>query len=75
MLGGCHLNRQITELIEQAGFSIERLEHAYLKGAPKFAGFLYRGVAKRPGMWASGRITSSNGQGVARPAAEDRPGP
>ena len=49
VLGGCHLNRQITELIEQAGFVIERLEHAYLKGAPKFAGFLYRGVAKRSG--------------------------
>jgi ubiquinone/menaquinone biosynthesis C-methylase UbiE len=47
MFGGCHLNRDISALIKQAGFDIERLEHAYLKGAPKFAGFLYRGVAKR----------------------------
>jgi ubiquinone/menaquinone biosynthesis C-methylase UbiE len=47
VFGGCHLNRDIATLIRQAGFEIERLEHAYLKGAPKFAGFLYRGVAKR----------------------------
>ena len=47
IFGGCHLNRDISTLIRQAGFEIESLEHAYLKGAPKFAGFLYRGVAKR----------------------------
>ena len=44
----CHLNRQIGTLIAQAGFEIEHIEHSYLKGAPKFGGFLYRGVAKRP---------------------------
>jgi len=32
-------------LIEQAGFEIGRLEKSYIKDAPKFAGFLYRGVA------------------------------
>jgi ubiquinone/menaquinone biosynthesis C-methylase UbiE len=47
VFGGCHFTRRISTLIEQAGFSIERLEHDYLKGAPKFAGFLYRGVARR----------------------------
>jgi ubiquinone/menaquinone biosynthesis C-methylase UbiE len=47
VFGGCHLNRDIATLIKQAGFEIERLDHAYLKGAPKFAGFLYRGVARR----------------------------
>ncbi|HKE88428.1 MAG TPA: class I SAM-dependent methyltransferase [Vicinamibacterales bacterium] len=47
VFGGCHLNRRISTLIEQAGLTIERLEHGYLKSAPKFAGFLYRGVAKR----------------------------
>jgi hypothetical protein len=46
IFGGCHLNRRIATLIEQAGFEIERLENAYMKGAPKFAGYLYRGVAK-----------------------------
>jgi ubiquinone/menaquinone biosynthesis C-methylase UbiE len=47
IFGGCHLTRPISALIQQAGFEIERLEHSYLKGAPKFAGFLYRGVATR----------------------------
>jgi len=49
VFGGCHLNRDISALIEQAGFEMERLENDYLKGAPKFGGFLYRGVAKRSG--------------------------
>jgi ubiquinone/menaquinone biosynthesis C-methylase UbiE len=47
ILGGCNLNRPIVALIEQAGFEVERLEKGYMKDAPKFAGFLYRGVAKR----------------------------
>jgi ubiquinone/menaquinone biosynthesis C-methylase UbiE len=47
VFGGCHLNRNISALLTAAGFEIERLEHGYLQGAPKFAGFLYRGVAKR----------------------------
>ena len=46
IFGGCHLNRRISGLIEQAGFRIEQLENGYLKGAPKFGGFLYRGVAR-----------------------------
>jgi len=45
--GGCHLNRPISSLIEQAGFEIERLDTGYMKGAPKFGAFLYRGIAKR----------------------------
>jgi ubiquinone/menaquinone biosynthesis C-methylase UbiE len=49
VFGGCNLNRPISALIEQAGFEIERLENSYMKGAPKFGGFLYRGVAKRSG--------------------------
>jgi ubiquinone/menaquinone biosynthesis C-methylase UbiE len=49
LFGGRHLNRRISALIEQAGFEMERLENSYLKGAPKFGGFLYRGVAKRAG--------------------------
>ena len=47
VLGGCNLNRPIATLIEQAGFEIERLDKSYMKDAPKFAGFVYRGVAKR----------------------------
>jgi SAM-dependent methyltransferase len=47
VLGGCNLNRPIAALIEQAGFEIERLEKGYMRDAPKFAGFLYRGTARR----------------------------
>ncbi len=47
LFGGCHLTRPIVALIEQAGFEIEQLDTGYMKGAPKFGGFLYRGVAKR----------------------------
>jgi ubiquinone/menaquinone biosynthesis C-methylase UbiE len=46
VFGGCNLDRPIADLITGAGFTIERLENAYVKGAPKFAGYLYRGVAK-----------------------------
>ncbi len=45
--GGCNLNRHISGLIERAGFEMEWIENGYMKGAPRFAGFLYRGVAKR----------------------------
>jgi len=48
VFGGCHLDRPIAELVERAGFEIERLENGYLDGAPKFGGYLYRGIAKRP---------------------------
>ena len=47
VFGGCHLDRPISTLIDEAGFTIERLDHAYLGGAPKFGGYLYRGVATR----------------------------
>jgi ubiquinone/menaquinone biosynthesis C-methylase UbiE len=46
LCGGCHLNRPISRLIRRAGFEIERLENDYLKGAPRFGGFLYRGEAR-----------------------------
>src|SRR5262245_35318795 len=46
LFGGCNLNRPISTLVERGRFDIERLENDYLKGAPKFAGFLYRGVAR-----------------------------
>jgi hypothetical protein len=32
--------------VEHAGFEIEWLENDQIKGAPKFAGYLYRGVAR-----------------------------
>jgi ubiquinone/menaquinone biosynthesis C-methylase UbiE len=45
--GGCHLNRPIRELIEGAGFAIDRLETGYMPGLKPMT-FMYEGSA-RPG--------------------------
>ncbi len=43
--GGCHLNRPIRELVEDAGFEIERIETSYMKG-PRPMTFMYEGKAR-----------------------------
>src|SRR5262249_14939126 len=43
--GGCHLNRAIAKLIEDAGFALERLETGYMRG-PKPMTFMYEGSAR-----------------------------
>lgn len=43
--GGCHLNRPICTIVENAGFIITQLETGYMKG-PKPMSFLYEGRAK-----------------------------
>jgi ubiquinone/menaquinone biosynthesis C-methylase UbiE len=43
--GGCHLNRPIRTIVENAGFEITQLETGYIKG-PKPMTFLYEGSAK-----------------------------
>lgn len=43
--GGCHLNRPIRSIIENAEFSLERLETGYMPG-PKAMAFLYEGSAR-----------------------------
>ena len=45
MTGGCHLNRPIDNLIEEAGFKIDALETGYMPG-PKVTAFLYEGSAR-----------------------------
>lgn len=45
LAGGCNLNRDPLGLVRSAGFEIARSDAHYAKGAPKFAGFMYRGVA------------------------------
>lgn len=42
---GCHLNRIPTTTISNSGLRIDRLDTFYLKKAPKYGGFIYRGVA------------------------------
>lgn len=50
LAGGCHLDRPIEELVREAGFEIDELEHDHMPG-PDFMlpwGYLYEGVARRP---------------------------
>jgi ubiquinone/menaquinone biosynthesis C-methylase UbiE len=42
--GGCHLNRAIRPLIENAGFRLDRIETGYAKG-PRPMAFMYEGRA------------------------------
>jgi ubiquinone/menaquinone biosynthesis C-methylase UbiE len=46
--GGCHLNRQIDDLIVEAGFDIAQIERGYSHG-PKPMTYLYGGLARRAG--------------------------
>jgi len=42
---GCHLDRNPVSTISGSGMRIESLDNFYLKKAPRFAGYIYRGVA------------------------------
>jgi ubiquinone/menaquinone biosynthesis C-methylase UbiE len=44
--GGCHLNRPIAPLIENAGFAMDRLETGYMRG-PKPMTYMFEGSAHR----------------------------
>ena len=48
LAGGCHLNRNIADLIQRAGFEIIELENLYVPKAPKIAGYIYKGRALKP---------------------------
>jgi ubiquinone/menaquinone biosynthesis C-methylase UbiE len=43
--GGCHINRPIRSVIEDAGFKIEKIETGYFPG-PRVMGFFSEGRAK-----------------------------
>jgi len=45
LAGGCHLTRDIPRLLGDAGFHCADIEAGYLRAAPRFAGFIYRGSA------------------------------
>jgi ubiquinone/menaquinone biosynthesis C-methylase UbiE len=45
VFGGCHLTRQVRDLIDDAGFEFEDIETFYEDGAPRFAAATYLGVA------------------------------
>ena len=46
LFGGCHLNRPIDRLLENAGLTVAPLETFYAKG-PKPFGYLFEGVATK----------------------------
>ena len=42
--GGCHLNRKIEAIVQEAGFELERMENVYMEG-PRIGSYLYKGLA------------------------------
>jgi len=46
LFGGCHLTRQITDLLSDAGFELLERHEFYEEGAPKFLGADTLGVAR-----------------------------
>ncbi len=43
--GGCHVNRDIPALVTAGGFELQELDVGYGRG-PRFASYLFRGVAR-----------------------------
>ncbi len=44
---GCKLNRNVEDLIRSNNLIISRLENYYLERTPRFAGYLYSGIAEK----------------------------
>jgi ubiquinone/menaquinone biosynthesis C-methylase UbiE len=44
---GCHLNRNMRELVADTGFSQLSCSNFYFENTPKFVGYMYRGMAVR----------------------------
>ena len=47
VFGGCHLNRAVGVLIDDAGLETTRLDNFQMKG-PKSIGYMYEGIATKP---------------------------
>lgn len=48
LAGGCHLTRPIASALQGAGFAVETLGEGYTPQAPRFAGWMEWGVARKP---------------------------
>lgn len=46
--GGCNLDRPTVALLEAAGLQVPQLRQYYLRGAPRFLGYMSEGVALKP---------------------------
>lgn len=49
LVGGCRLTLPVLPLVLDAGFTVERVENEYERGAPRPLGYLYEGTALTPG--------------------------
>jgi ubiquinone/menaquinone biosynthesis C-methylase UbiE len=49
LAGGCHLTRPISAALRGAGFAVEPLGQGYTPNAPRFAGWMEWGIARKPG--------------------------
>jgi ubiquinone/menaquinone biosynthesis C-methylase UbiE len=47
VVGGCHLNRPIGQLVAGAGLKLTRLENYYIRG-PKAFGYTFEGIGTKP---------------------------
>ncbi len=47
LAGGCHLTRQIAIALKGAGFAVETLGQDYTPQAPRFAGWMEWGIARK----------------------------
>lgn len=47
LLDGCHINRDISQLVSDAGLHTTAIAHPQLPKAPSFAGYCYLGRAQR----------------------------
>ena len=45
--GGCHVTRDISGLVERAGFRIDSVRTYYMSGEPKIFGYTFEGVATK----------------------------
>jgi SAM-dependent methyltransferase len=46
LAGGCHLTRNTQTMLTQGGFTCEQVDHMYLPGTPRFAGYNVWGIAR-----------------------------
>lgn len=47
LFDGCHLNREIDQVIRRAGFELQRLDNYFLDKMPRPFGWMYEGVAAK----------------------------
>jgi ubiquinone/menaquinone biosynthesis C-methylase UbiE len=46
LAGGCHLTRDTEKMLSTSGFRCEQVDHMYLPGTPRFAGYNVWGIAR-----------------------------